>query len=238
MCMKKRPSAASQTAPASAIRASSSCARTFRPRRCGRTVACGSNPFMSAVTTRRFFKPRACGLRLDIFALRMSNSTPRQSANCGNCRAIHSDSEPQPQPSSRIDWPSARSACSTVWRSASSSASCSVDVRLLVEAGGIFAVRAEHAAEERRRHLVMLGVGRLGMFGDGARRHACGERCVVCRRCRWQAAPPCASTSADRGADHEIGQRHPLGGADHLRHEAHVTAPLCGGSGKKSCVRA
>ena len=45
----------------------------------------------------------------------------------GNCRAIHSDSEPQPQPSSRIDWPSARSACSTVWRSASSSASCKVE---------------------------------------------------------------------------------------------------------------
>ena len=48
-------------------------------------------------------------------------------SECGNCRAIHNDSEPQPQPSSRIDWPSAISACSTVWRSASSSASCKLD---------------------------------------------------------------------------------------------------------------
>ncbi len=28
----------------------------------------------------------------------------------GNCSAIHKDSEPQPQPSSRIDWPSASAA--------------------------------------------------------------------------------------------------------------------------------
>ena len=72
------------------------------------------------------------------FSIRAPRASPSMYSRCerefdtamtrefGNCRAIHSDSEPQPQPSSRIDWPSARSACSAVWRSASSSASRNV----------------------------------------------------------------------------------------------------------------
>ena len=39
------------------------------------------------------------------------------------------------------------------------------------------------------------------------------------------------------GADHEIGQRHPLGGADDSGNDAHVTTPFCGGSGKNMLVR-
>ena len=117
---------------ASAIRASSSCARTSRPTRCGRTALAASNTFMSAVIDARDWSGRALAAsRLDVLRAANANWTPRRCRACGNCRAIHSDSEPQPQPSSRIDCPSARSACSTVWRSASSSASCSVEAASL-----------------------------------------------------------------------------------------------------------
>ena len=68
--------------------------------------------------------------------------------------------------------------------------------RLLVEAGRIFPVRPEHLCEEGRRHLVMLGVGVVGVFGDGARRHFVGEARHRSRHRRWRAAPRCASTAA------------------------------------------
>ena len=47
--------------------------------------------------------------------------------------------------------------------------------RLLVEARRIFPVRSQHLCKERLRHLVMLGVGLVGVFGDMARRHLVGE---------------------------------------------------------------
>ena len=91
--------------------------------------------------------------------------------------------------------------------------------------------------EERRRHFVMLGIGGISVFGDGPRRHIPGERRIVLGIAAGQ---PCRGARAhplDGAADHEIGQRHPLGGADHPRYEAHVTAPFCGGSGKNRLVR-
>ena len=197
--------------------------------------ACGSNTFMSAVTTRRFVKPRAA-------------ASPSMYSRCecefdtavicefGNCRAIHSDSEPQPQPSSRIDCPSARSACSTVWRSASSSASCRVDGRLLVEARGIFAVRAEHVREECRRHLVMLGIGGVGVFGDGARRHLAGERGVASRHRRSASRVAVREHSRwMRGADDDVRQRHAFGGADDRGDEAHVDHSLFAAAAERTC---
>jgi hypothetical protein len=87
--------------------------------------ALASNPFMSAVTTRRFGNPRLAA-SLSIYSRCEFEFDTAITCECENCRAIHSDSEPQPQPSSRIDCPSERSACSTVWRSDSSSASRSV----------------------------------------------------------------------------------------------------------------
>ena len=112
---------------------------------------------MSAVTTRRLVNPRAAASP-SIYSRCECEFDTATICEFGNCRAIHSDSEPQPQPSSRIDWPSARSACSTVWRSASSSASCSVEAGSLVETRGIFAVRAEHVA--RRTPPALRNAGR------------------------------------------------------------------------------
>ena len=36
----------------------------------------------------------------------------------------------------------------------------------------------------------------------------------------------------DRGADDDVGQRHPLGGADDRGDEAHGITPCCDGNGK------
>jgi hypothetical protein len=106
-----------------------------------------------------------------------------------------------------------------------------------MEARRISAVRPEHAGEERRRHLVVLGVGRLGMFGDGAAGHHAGERGVALRGLRGKPRRRARAQPPDRGANDEVGQRHAFGGADDGRDEAHVTAPFCGGNGKKALVR-
>jgi hypothetical protein len=82
-----------------------------------------------------------------------------------------------------------------------------------IETRRIFPVRPEHMREERRWHLVMLGVGGIGVFGDAARHHFAGKTCIAgCvagRKPRHRAR----AEPADRGADHQIGQRHPFGGA-------------------------
>ena len=72
----------------------------------------------------------------------------------------------------------------------------------------------EHVGEERRRHLVVLGVGRVGVFGDGARRHLVGERGIASALPRGEPCRGARAQPLDRGADHEVGQRHPFGGAD------------------------
>ena len=91
--------------------------------------------------------------------------------------------------------------------------------------------------EERRRHFVMLGIGGVGMFGDGAYRHLLRERGIVLGIAAGKPRRRARTQPLDRGADHEIGQRHPFGGADDPGYEAHVTTPFCGGSGKKALVR-
>ena len=109
--------------------------------------------------------------------------------------------------------------------------------RLLVEARRIFPVRAQHFCEERLRHLVMLGVGLVGVFGDVARGHFVGEGGVALG---IAAGKPCGGARAqplDRGADHDVGQRHALGGADNRGNETHQIAPFCGGKGKNMLVR-
>src|SRR5258707_7874754 len=73
--------------------------------------------------------------------------------------------------------------------------------------------------EECRRHFVVLGVGLVGVFGDGTCRYFVRKQPL------------------DGGADDDVRQRHPFGGADDHGYEAHVTTPLCGGSGKNMLVR-
>ncbi len=83
----------------------------------------------------------------------------------------------------------------------------------------------------------MLGVGRIGMFGDGARRHLVGKRGIAFRVAAGEPRRGARAQPLDGGADHEIGQRHPFGGADDSGDDAHVTTPFCGGSGKNMLVR-
>ncbi len=82
---------------------------------------------MSAVTMRTFPRPRssararmhrACGAELETAVI----------LEAGYRSAIHRVREPHPQPSSRMSWPSARSARFAVISSASASASSRVTV--------------------------------------------------------------------------------------------------------------
>src|ERR1019366_272029 len=89
-------------------------------------------------------------------------------------------------------------------------------------------------SKECRRHLVMLGIGGIGMFGDGACRHLLRERGIVFRIAAGKPRRGARTQPLDRSTDHEIGQRHPFGGADYSGYEAHVTTPFCGGSGEST----
>jgi hypothetical protein len=82
----------------------------------------------------------------------------------------------------------------------------------------------------------MLRVGGLGAFGDSAIRGGSRECRVVGRTARRQPIGGARAELVDRGADHRVGQRHPLGGADD-GHDAHALAPLRGGQGKNRLVR-
>jgi hypothetical protein len=80
---------------------------------------------------------RRCGAELETAVMRAF----------GNCCAIHNVSDPQPQPSSRMSWPSARPA-----RSPYSA----------IQAG------AQAVPEEVGRQLVVLAVGGIGVDRQGA----------------------------------------------------------------------
>ena len=109
--------------------------------------------------------------------------------------------------------------------------------RRTIETGGIFAVRPEHVAEEGSRHFVMLRIGRFRMFGDGARRHFPREVGIACRITGGEPRRRARTKLVDRGADHKIGQRHPLGEADNPGRQAHLGSPIRCGSGKNALVR-
>ena len=76
--------------------------------------------------------------------------------------------------------------------------------------------------EERRRHLVVLRVGGVGVLGDRTRRHLRARRR---RRFRHRALASRvavrAQSQCDRGADDDVGQRHAFGGADDGGDKAH-----------------
>src|SRR6202158_2370812 len=235
MCMKKRPSAASHDFTRvinsrQFMMCSNISTETMRS-----NCRSGSNTFMSAVTTRRFFNPRPAALRT-IYSRCVYEFDTAVTSPFGNCRAIHSDSEPQPQPSSRIDCPSARSACSTVWRRLLLGV-LQRRRRLLVEARRVFAVRPQYGSEECRRHLAMLGIGFGGVLGKGTCRHLVRKRGVAFRVAAGQPRRGARAQPLDGGANDDVRQRHPFGGADHSGNEVHVATPSCGGSGKNMLVR-
>ena len=107
-----------------------------------------------------------------------------------------------------------------------------------VEAAGVFQLRAQHL-EEGRRHLVVLGVGRVGVVGDRMARHLAGEGGVGLGAPRRALRAVRDQQPMDRGADDGVGQRRALEGAEGGGDEAHAAAPgSCGGRGKKTEVRA
>src|SRR5260370_18059329 len=87
-------------------------------------------------------------------------------------------------------------------------------------------------SEECRRHFIAPGIGLAGVFGNGARRHFVGKPGVAFRVAPGQPRRGAAGTPVNGGTNDDVRQRHPLSGADDFGNEAHVTTPLCGGSGK------
>jgi hypothetical protein len=140
----------------------------------------------------------------------------------GNRRAIHSDSEPQPQPSwpPRLGFGVIDGLAQRLFLRFLQSRS-----RRAIKTGRIFSVRPEHVAEEGRRHLVMLRIGHFRVFGDRARRHFPRKVGIACCIAGGEPRRGARTELMDRGADYKIRQRHPLGEADNPGSQAHPGSP-------------
>ena len=114
----------------------------------------------------------------------------------------------------------------------------------LVQAGRIFLVGAKDEIEERRRHFVVLGVGFVGVHGDGEVAHVPGEQALAGRALGVQLAAGPGHQEADAEAGQSVGDRGALGRAGGRFREAHAGvlvgsgASLRGGRGKKGLTRA
>ena len=86
------------------------------------------------------------------------------------------------------------------------------------------------------QHLVMLGVGRIGVLGDDARRFP-GKARVAFRAAGRKPGRRARAQPLDRGANDDVWQQHPLGGADDRGNQAHAATPRRGGIGKNRLVR-
>jgi hypothetical protein len=73
-----------------------------------------------------------------------------------------------------------------------------------IKAAGIFQPLAQTQLEELGRQLVMLLIGRICVFGDGALGHLVRERRLVVRSVAIQPLPRLAHQAIDRWAGHEI----------------------------------
>ena len=82
----------------------------------------------------------------------------------------------------------------------------------------------------------MLGIGRLGMFGDGAAGHFAGERGIAFRAAGGEPRRRARTHRRDGGANDDVRQRHPFS-ADDGGNQAYVTTSSCGGIGKNTLVR-
>jgi hypothetical protein len=138
---------------------------------------------------------------------------------CGNCRAIHSDSE--------------RPAAAELEDGLAAGKAGMLDglaqrflLRLLqggdaglVEAGGEFAVGTEQGGKERERRLVTPG---RRAFGHRPQHHPPGEGGIVAGAQHGQARRRARAQALDRGADHHVKQRHALGSPDDRGNDAHA----------------
>lgn len=95
----------------------------------------------------------------------------------------------------------------------------------LVEAGRVFEVGAEHLREKGRGHLVMPGIR---LADDRPQHHPPGEGGIIRGTQRGQARRRARAQALDRGADHDIRQRHAFGRPDDRGHDAHAATPLVG----------
>ena len=88
----------------------------------------------------------------------------------------------------------------------------------------------------------MLGVGGIGVLGDGMAGHLAGEGGVALAAAGGQLNGGPGAQPMDRGTDDDVRQRHPFGGADDGGDQAHAATPWFmyrpGGSGKNLLVRA
>ena len=125
------PAAAASTRSARAACRSCACARTSRSRHSDRSAAAGSSRrFMSGVTTRTLSRPRSAAARSMCSRCKLRIGDRADARAADSAAAIHRVSDPQPQPSSRMSWPSASSArwpySSSIASSACASDSCPV----------------------------------------------------------------------------------------------------------------
>ncbi|MEZ0048979.1 hypothetical protein ABIA42_007858 [Bradyrhizobium sp. USDA 327] len=92
-----------------------------------------------------------------------------------------------------------------------------------VEAGGEFAVGAEHFGEEGSRRLVMPGPRALGNWPQ---HHPPGEGGILGGAQRRQASRRAGAQALDRGTDDHIRQRHVFGTPDDRGNDAHAPPEL------------
>ena len=163
---------------------------------------------------RQVGQPARPRLAFDVQPLRRGVGNRGDAGSRDNCSAIHSDSEPQPQPSSSMSWPSFRPAWSR-----------SLPGRWLprrpgsrgrgIQAAGIFAVRPQEKGEEFGRQFVMLGVGGRRLFRNGMAGHGPG------RDATWHAGQghQTGNELAHAGPDGKIRQQPAFGqGNGEVRH--------------------
>ena len=157
----------------------------------------------------RDYSSRALTASLSIYSRCEFEFDTAVTCACGNCRAIHSDSEPQPQPSSRIDWSVGDIGMLDGLAQRFLFGLLQRGCRLHVEARRMFAVRPEHMGEERRRHLVSARA--LASSVDSAMARAA----ISSANQASLSALPVGKTRrgartqpVDRGADDDVGQRH------------------------------
>jgi len=91
----------------------------------------------------------------------------------------------------------------------------------IIEAAGIFQLRAQHLLEEGRRQFVVLLIGRGGVLGDGACGHLPGEGGLGFGAGLAQLPPGVGDKQFNGGPTHEVGRRRPFKGLDGRTDKAH-----------------
>ena len=90
-----------------------------------------------------------------------------------------------------------------------------------IEAAGIFQLRAQHLLKEGRRQLVVLFIGRGGVFGDGPGGHLLRKGGLGLGAGLAQLPPGVGHQQFDGGPTHEVGRGRPFKGLDGRTDKAH-----------------